>query len=240
MHYYIDGYNLLFRKLNAADNLQIQRQRIINELSQKIIFLDISATLVFDAQYQTEPFSCTHKGCLEIHFTDHGKTADDHILALLKRQPNPQEYTVVTSDKTLAWRARRRLAKTQTIEDFILLLNSRCKNKLKKVRESQTAPIQQEQDIKTDSKTIVETKSPKKPSLQVRAEECFDYYLQQFETSYQSMPSPSKSAEPSQKKEKKKRKHSIKKSQDSASIYKSWIDAFERDINQDHSDPWSD
>ena len=36
MHYFIDGYNLLFRILRAGDNLQKQREEIIQDLEIKI------------------------------------------------------------------------------------------------------------------------------------------------------------------------------------------------------------
>ena len=142
MHYYIDGYNLLFRITNAGENLQEPRQRIIQDLGKKIIVLNISATLVFDSQYEASPRSFTQIKNFEIHFTDHGETADEYIIEDLKKLADPEKTIVVTSDKKLAWQARRHLAKTESVEEFIGWLNKRYKNRLKKLKTLQNAPVQ--------------------------------------------------------------------------------------------------
>lgn len=171
MHYYIDGYNLMFRILRADDDLQYQREQIVQDLNQKINFLKIDATLVFDAQYQRELGDRHHLQLLEIRYTDHGETADEFIIDELKREKNPREHTVVTSDKKLAWRARRLGAKTEKVEEFIRWLNKRYKKRLVRKEPEKKKVEKKEKPIKKSSDP------PKNATLN----ECFDYYLYTFE-----------------------------------------------------------
>lgn len=131
MHYYIDGYNLLFNYLHHRDTFQNQRDQIIEELSEKLKLVALDITIVFDAHYQLGEGTRSHFRDLEIFFTSQGETADDFILDRLKESKKPHTETVVTSDKKLAWLSKKLHAQTQSIEDFILWLNRLYKNKLK-------------------------------------------------------------------------------------------------------------
>lgn len=123
MHYYIDGYNLMFRLLHTDDDLQTERQQVIHDLNSKVQNLGIGITLVFDAQYQTGGVTRTHFHHLQILFSSHGETADDLIIHCLKEEDNPRQCTVVTSDNQLAWRARHLAAKTESVGAFMKWLN---------------------------------------------------------------------------------------------------------------------
>ena len=48
----------------------------------------------------------SHYDELEILFTAEGETADEYIIDEIKNHPHPQQETVVTSDKKLAWHVR--------------------------------------------------------------------------------------------------------------------------------------
>lgn len=130
-HYYIDGYNLMFRLLHTDDDLQTERQHIIQDINSKIQNLGIRITLVFDAQYQTGSATRTHFQHLQILFSSHGETADDLIIQCLKEEDNPRQCTVVTSDKQLAWRARHLEAKTQSVGAFMKWLNKAAQKRTK-------------------------------------------------------------------------------------------------------------
>src|ERR1700722_447984 len=105
MHYFIDGYNLLFRVVRALidEDLQQQREKIIADLSHKISLLNIDATIIFDSYYQKGLRERSFSQSLEVLFTDEGETADECILDELKKCPHPRNEMVVTSDKKLAW-----------------------------------------------------------------------------------------------------------------------------------------
>lgn len=189
MHYYIDGYNLMFRRSYADDDLQKQRERIIQELSTKIAFLQLNVTLVFDSHLQAGREARIHSKNVEILFTAQGETADDLILAALKTAEKPSQEIVVTSDKRLAWRARRRLAKTETVEEFIAWLDKRYQNKLKK---REIPPLQK--------KRPPPSKNPTKISKTSTTEECFSHYLEIFEAKFKEEPVSDKPAKKQKKK----------------------------------------
>jgi len=138
MHYFIDGYNLLFRVIKALkeENLQQQREHLIEDLSQKIALLKIDATFVFDSTYHPGLRQKTFCEGVEILFTDEGETADECIIDELKRRPHPRAETVITSDKKLAWQARLCGAHTETIEQFLSTLNQRYRKRVHAPKEA--------------------------------------------------------------------------------------------------------
>lgn len=138
MHYFIDGYNLLFRLVKASDeDLQLQREKIIEELGKKINLLNIDATIVFDSYYQKGMRERSHKQNFEVLFTDEGETADECILDELKTRKNIRQEIVVTSDKKLAWQARLKGAQTQTVEDFFAFLKQKWRKKVHSPRKQE-------------------------------------------------------------------------------------------------------
>lgn len=178
MHYYIDGYNLMFRVLHKQEgNLQTQRQQMIDDLTRKIEFLELDVTFVFDAQYQPCDSSRSFFRNLEILFTAHGETADEAIINEIKSESNPRQQIVVTSDKKLAWFARRCSVKTETVEEFTTWLNKRYQNKL---RHQKSPPLLKKATTKSVPQVELSEKSPLKtpPSHQPGS---IEYYLAVFE-----------------------------------------------------------
>lgn len=176
MHYFIDGYNLFFRMLRAGDDLQVQRGRFIQELSSKIQFLEIDATLVFDAHYQDGEGSRGHLNSVEVVYTPTGVSADELIIAKLKTIKNPRLETVVTSDKKLAWQARRKMAQSQSVEDFMAWLNRRCVNKKRSISQKQQNTLQSITAIQPPPST-----SPPPPTEISHKEGSMEYYEELFE-----------------------------------------------------------
>lgn len=174
MHYYVDGYNLLFRSLRASsadDDLKAKREEFIDELEKKVTYLNIDVTVVFDSQYQLGDFTRAHKKQLEIIYTAKGETADDFIISELKSEIDRHHQTVVTSDKKLAWRARRCLALTESVEEFMDKLEKRVRNKQRYERENKT-PLEKkvEERIEQIQSQVIHQKS----------ETELDYYLKAF------------------------------------------------------------
>jgi len=179
MHYFIDGYNLLFRILQAGDDLAKKRQHIIEDLNRKIQLLGLDVTIVFDSHYRCGESERTHYNHLEIQFTNQGESADDFIINELKRTKNPRQETVVTSDNKLAWYARRKAAHSQSVEEFISTLNRRYKNKLFK------PPLKP-----TPQPLLASVRKPKadvQPFAETNAQDCFDFYLNKFEMEFLEM-----------------------------------------------------
>lgn len=232
MLYYIDGYNLMFRILRVSDDLQAQREQIIHDLSIKIELLSIEAILVFDSQHQVGPGSCSHFKQLEIRFTEGGETADEYILKAVKRADNPQNITVITSDKKLAWLSRRRSAKTETVEEFITWLNKRYRNKLRHQKSPQNKAVEMQMAKLHEPPAKKEISPPTAPISTVAAEECFDFYLTQFEAASVLLEETPKKPSKKPVKGQKTKKNSQENDQNE-SFVATWFKVFERDLESD-------
>lgn len=174
MHYYIDGYNLLFRVFYDATDLQSLRQQMIYDLSMKAHVINIDISLVFDASFRTGESAIHCVNHLKVCFTDEGETADDFIIDCLgNHYIAHRKEVLVTSDKRLAWRARNLGAITQSVEEFLPWLNKAYRNKLRHVKKDK-------KPIPIPSKVV----RPAKP-----VEGGLEYYLHVFETRYQSLTS---------------------------------------------------
>lgn len=230
MHYFIDGYNLLFRLVRADGDLQTQRDKIIQELSTKIQLIGLDATLVFDAQYQLGESTKTHLQDLTILFTGSGETADDCIIDELRRVLNPREETVVTSDKKLAWRARRKMAHSETVEAFMEWLNRRYKNKIHLLKEKKKPLLL----IRTASAAPSIQKEAGSPSNKILPEDCLEYYASVFEKidqEHQLAEVSLKKIKLTQSKKKKSLKNRKVQEKDSRTDQERWLNIFEERSN---------
>ncbi len=180
MHYFIDGYNLLFRLLNNSENLQSQRETIIYDLNKKISLLKLDVSIVFDAAFQIGERSRSHYHELEILFTAKGETADEYIIDEIKNNPHPQQETVVTSDKQLAWHVRHGSAHIESVEEFMLWLNRAYKNKVRQLKKEKPklAPAL------LIPRPNITTPRPLIPPKDAPLEAYSDYYMQAFESEW--------------------------------------------------------
>lgn len=214
MHYYIDGYNLLFRYIGDSEDLHKHRQQLVDELNQKFQQLKMHVTIVFDAQYQFGESTRSHFQNVEILFSAYGETADDLILEKVKEASKPKEVIVVTSDKKLAWFARRCTAQTQSVEFFMNWLTKSSKSqKKKKIAVVQTPP----------------SSPSKKPSKHTKAEECSDYYLKQFEERY----AKNETKRPPKREPNKKVQDMPSKKEENISNTERWRRLFEQRLKDD-------
>lgn len=220
MHYYLDGYNLMFRILRAGGNLCDKRNQIVRDIHQKSAVLNLNITLVFDSQYQTNEFGKSHFRNLEIIFSDFGETADERILRELRNVANPQLYTVVSSDKKLAWLARRRYLKTESVEVFIQWLNQRYRNRLKSIKKgplpSTVSKLEKVQKIATIQEST-------------HVNDCYDYYLDYFQQEYEHLEQAEGLKKDQRKAHKKSKKNPKKTEQKEAilDVWEYWLKTFE-------------
>lgn len=237
MHYYIDGYNLLFRTLRAGDDLRKQRQDLIVELETKSQFLELDVTIVFDSHYQPDEGARSRFKNLEVCYSGVGETADDFILQELKEK-NSKEETVVTSDRQLAWRCRRRLAQTISVEEFMAWLDKRCKNKRRQIKlQTKLAKQVEIQPLKKSEKVqlLIEEQELQKKKL---SEGSFDYYLETFQAHFElemtQKPAVSTKTSSEQKVKKQKKKLPKETPKDThESNMQHWLKAFERKTDND-------
>lgn len=224
MHYYIDGYNLLFRLLKPGEEMRKQREQITADIEKIATTLQLDFTLVFDA-YQEDEGSRSHYKSIEVIFTAKGESADDFILRSLKDCRHPSEHTVVTSDKKLAHLSKLRLGKTESVEEFLSWTAKRCKNKLKQRQKQQTTQV----DVLL--KPHFKPKEPEPaplPKPQDSAEDCFNYYLEAFEKEVLQEPQPILSTKSGKKPRNEKLiKAKLKKEEPRLSDMERWQKAFE-------------
>jgi hypothetical protein len=174
MHYYIDGYNLLFRvfkmrRLAFAD----ERRALVELLSRKIGLLELDATLVFDSHYVHNEEFRYNLDNLAVVYTHYGESADEFIVSRLAIAAKSQRHTVVTSDRTLGRHARAHRAQIETVENFIHWLDRRYVNKMA-LRQQQTAAPAFQRRRSAPPQPAAESQSIP-PALPL------EYYLFQFE-----------------------------------------------------------
>lgn len=219
MHYFIDGYNLMFRLSMMKETLQAEREQFIADLYAKIQVARLDVTIVFDAQYSEGLGSRSHLDCLEICFTDEGETADDYIINELGSTPNPREEIVVTSDNNLAWRARRMHAKTEQVEEFMRWLDHRYRKKKK--------DLPNDYVIKEPPKIqLPEEVTPPQTQEELKASE--SYYLKAFEKKFKELEPKRNLPYPKNK--------SSKPKEEIESDTERWQRLFETRLNQNNSE----
>jgi predicted RNA-binding protein with PIN domain len=203
MHYFIDGYNMLFRLMNdAKDHLQAGRELIILDLNKKIALLEIDVTIVFDAPFQFGEGSRTHFDQLEILFTAERETADEFILEEIKESAEPQKEIVVTSDKQLARRVRNQQGQTQSVEEFWEWLNRSYKNKCRHKKKEQKGLSQPVEEMTCPP---LPTLKRKIPDHNASLEKCEDYYTQIFTERWKKIAETESKQKTAKKKEQQQR-----------------------------------
>jgi predicted RNA-binding protein with PIN domain len=132
MHYFLDGYNLLFRVDKEKRSLQKKREYVLSVLYEEMQGSKLSLTIVFDSMNTDEESRRGHKGPIEIVYTAKKQTADQYIIDEILHCKNPKVETVVTSDTQLAMQCRCCGANTMTVEDFLLFLTKKQKKVVEK------------------------------------------------------------------------------------------------------------
>lgn len=218
MHYFVDGYNLLFRLAGShGKSLQILRQQVIFDLNEMVLALNLNLTLVFDSPNQQKERSRSFYHTLEILYTNHGETADELILSELKERKVGKEI-VVTSDKLLAFQARRLHAKTESVEEFVEWINQRYLNKQKENTKSKIQP--QARTIKEPEMPIIEKQHPVMEGTQ-------EFYLKHFEEQYQKSLEEEKAKNPQKLSNKKKIQKYTRLPTDPYLEIDRWLEIFE-------------
>jgi predicted RNA-binding protein with PIN domain len=115
MKYLIDGYNLLFFYLTSDGTLRDKRERLINLLDEKLKFLKLRATIVFDNFTNEETFGKRrYFKALNVVFTSYKESADNYIIENCN-----EKCVVVTADKTLSQKCRNLKALVESPKLFL-------------------------------------------------------------------------------------------------------------------------
>jgi uncharacterized protein len=127
MHYFIDGYNFLFKlSHNWHFDLRSQRDALIQAFNERIEELKLSLTIVFDgAEMPRGDYTRSHWKSVEVVYTHEALSADEYILHRLEEAKHGRLYTVVTSDRELINRAKLLGAYAMNNQTFLELLQQR-------------------------------------------------------------------------------------------------------------------
>lgn len=121
----IDGYNFIFKitRLEGVverESLERAREELISLLARYKLISGQDLTVVFDGREQKEqlpgPTEQFVQG-IKVIFSK-AVTADEDIISLIERFPNPKEITVVTSDNSILKAATRQGCHTSPPEEF--------------------------------------------------------------------------------------------------------------------------
>ncbi len=155
MHYYIDGYNLLFRSAWQIEHKSLEelRHKLIVELDKEACLLHLQMTIVFDAPLQSDESKRGHFRSLEIIFTSFKETADDYLIHTFRQLTNPKKALLITSDRDLQHRAKCLGVQSKSVEEFLSMLRKKCHKK--KFEKPQPAPIKMSGPKKEERKLQV-------------------------------------------------------------------------------------
>jgi hypothetical protein len=117
MRYVIDGYNLLHAWGLAPRQAGIERARL--NLLDRLRRAGGDLTVVFDAARAPAGAAAEHDyHGIHVRFILDG-TADDWIEDLIRREPQPQQLTIVSDDRRLRQAGERRRCRVQGCLDYI-------------------------------------------------------------------------------------------------------------------------
>jgi predicted RNA-binding protein with PIN domain len=123
MHYWVDGYNLLFRITKNYREMKDNERKLLAALNRSMLLLKYQATIVFDGREKDPPEALRKNfDSLAMIYTPHHQTADDYILEALSDASDPSKETVISSDMELLRKAKQRGAHTLTVEQFLAKL----------------------------------------------------------------------------------------------------------------------
>lgn len=137
MHYYIDGYNWLFRTPKTKLSFEDKRRQFVQDLHDLVERSTCLITVVFDSSDPTRDLSTRgHYKALEIVFTPKMQTADNYILEAVQNAKKPQNISVVTLDRELQERCRMEGANILTFKEFFEIFNKKKTSADKLLEES--------------------------------------------------------------------------------------------------------
>ena len=129
MQYIIDGYNFFFKIIHDIHPLEETREEFIRALNGEIRIHRFSVTIIFDShQAHADIFpSKATLDAIDVVFSPQNLTADCYILEYLGWQKSPGNFTIVTSDRPLAKKAKELGGKTLSVQGFLHLLTRKKK-----------------------------------------------------------------------------------------------------------------
>ncbi len=134
-HYYIDGYNFLFRLCHKRRNpLQARRESLVKRFNERVEELGLDITIVFDGEeLPYGDYTRGHWRSVEVVYTHEGLSADDYILEQLALSRHPAVETVVSCDRQLISKSHLLGASSMSIEVFLSFLEKKQQKRLRAI-----------------------------------------------------------------------------------------------------------
>jgi len=126
MHYYIDGYNWLFRTPKAPLSFEEKRRQFIKDIYDLVGESSCLVTIVFDSSDPTRTLSS--KGnykSLEIVYTQKKQTADQYIEEAVEYASKPHNLTVITLDRELREKCILKGASALSMKEFFVIFEKK-------------------------------------------------------------------------------------------------------------------
>ena len=120
LYYIIDGYNLInsLPLLKNKSSLEEKRRSLINLISKYKLTGSPhnKVMIVFDGKDEFTRFQKVFD--FEVVFTNNKEKADDFIIKKVEESKNPRIIIVVSDDRELCFKVKRRRALTLSVKDF--------------------------------------------------------------------------------------------------------------------------
>ncbi len=120
MHYLIDGHNLIGRSVDIRlENPDDEVELVLRLRSWAAGGRKRRVLVVFDRGLPGGKDRNLSTGNVQVIFASRGQTADSILIKRIQGVQNPQEYTLVSSDRRIIQAAEARRMRTWKAEEFI-------------------------------------------------------------------------------------------------------------------------
>ena len=122
MKWLIDGHNVIGQLPHLRLDDPHDEEKLLELLRSYRGRTGDWLTVVFDPGHTYRPRKTRKRGGITVQFAPHRQTADQIIMRRLRKLKNPQEVTVVTSDRRVMQAARQARARLMSAQEFGQLL----------------------------------------------------------------------------------------------------------------------
>jgi predicted RNA-binding protein with PIN domain len=118
MKWLIDGHNLIGQMPNLGLSDPDDEEKLLEHLRRFRARTGHHLTVIFDAGLAYRPGEKRKRGGITVQFAAHGQTADRILIRQVQQVKNPQEVTVVSSDRMIQQAARAAQVRVVSSQEF--------------------------------------------------------------------------------------------------------------------------
>lgn len=121
MPYLIDGHNLIGQLPDIRLDDPNDEALLVQKLTGFVARTKTNCVVVFDQGLPSGQSRMSTRG-VQVVFAPHRSNADDIMIERIRKTPDPQNWTVVSSDNQVLGYARRRKMRIQRSPEFAVIL----------------------------------------------------------------------------------------------------------------------